>query len=353
MATPGIPQSLIVQTGNAQNLVSWDLSSGATSYLIQRSLDNVTYSLLTTVTGSPLYTHYLDEDVEVGVQYWYKVSASNTDGDSSYTNPQTIIPANHGENSLYAIRLMSQQTADRVNSNFVTKSEWNSFINLASYELYDLLVGTYEDYYIGTPIQFVTDGSTYIYPLPTGLNEFQNGLNPNETFTPPALYKLTGVDLALQTASNAYVSINKFNFIDRNRFVFPNTASSIYGVFNMQYRQMGNKIEFIPTPSAGQSIRLWYIPRMTELLRDTDISDNSISGWIRYVIVRAAKYALDKEESDTTKLDQELVFLKARIEEMASNRDAGQPDTISNLRNSWNTGWGTSGGSGMGSTGGF
>lgn len=346
MGIPGIPQNMIVQTANAQVLVSWDLSTGATSYVVQRSEDNVTFATLATVTGTPLNTYYLDTTGTPGTQYWYNVAASNTDGTSAYTEAQAIIPANPGETTLGAIRLAAQQTADRVNSKFVTTPEWNSFINLAQYELYDLLIGTYEDYYMATPIQFTTDGSTFIYPLPDGLTTFNNGLNPSATVVAPAIYKLRGVDLALQTASNAYVTINKFNFMDRNRFVFPNTASTIYGVFNMQYRQVGGNIEFIPTPSANQSIRIWYIPRLTELLQDTDMTSTSVSGWIRYVIVRAAIYALNKEESDTALLQQELVFLKARIEEMAANRDAGEPDTITNIRRSNGSGWGNGWGGG-------
>jgi hypothetical protein len=114
---------------------------------------------------------------------------------------------------------------------------------------------------------------------------------------------------------------------------------------------MGDKIEFIPTPSGNQSFRLWYIPRLRELLRDTDTTDVSISGWIQYVIVRAAKYALDKEESDTSKLDAELLYLKERIESSASNRDAGIPDTISNTRSS--SGWGNGRGGFFGPQGGF
>ncbi len=115
---------------------------------------------------------------------------------------------------------------------------------------------------------------------------------------------------------------------------------------------MGSNIEFIPTPSGNQTIRLWYIPRMVELLKDTDTTTSGISGWIEYVIVRAAKYALDKEESDSSRLTEELMFLKQRIEESAPSRDAGLPDTISDSRS--NTGWGRgwNGGSG-GAIGGF
>jgi len=395
---PGIPQNMIVQTANQQNLISWDLSTGATSYIIQRSLDNVTYSILATVSGSPLATQYLDTAVVLGTNYWYKVAAQNFGtaraldtgfvyysngtswnlvfnptntlgiptyanlasfpaanlpaylnlGTSSYTNPQSATPTPTAEMTLGQLRLASMQRADRVNSNFVTIPEWNNYINQAMFELYDLLITIYEDYYIAPPIQFVADGTTFLYPLPNGSNTFLNALNTAQTVTPPPFYKLMGVDLALNNATNAYVTINKFNFIDRNRFVYPNTASTIYGVFNLQYRVMGSNLEFIPTPTGGQGIRLWYIPRLKELLLDTDITTLGISGWLEYVIVRSAKYALDKEESDSTKLDQELLFLKGRIEESAANRDAGQADKISDTRSNNGTGYGMNGGNGWG-----
>lgn len=351
MATPSIPQNLIVQTANQQNLVSWDLSAGALYYKVQRSLDDVTYTDLTVVTGTPLATEYLDTAVTLNTQYFYKVAASS-DGTnySPYTLSEQGIPVAQGENSLGAIRLAAQQRADRVNSDFVTKQEWNTYINKALYELYDLLITVYEDYFVADPIQFVSNGNQFLYDLPNGSNEFLNGVSL-APFTPKAFYKIMGVDLALQNTNNAYVTVNKFNFIDRNRFVYPNTASTIYGVFNLQYRVIGNKIMFIPTPSAAQAIRIWYFPRLTELLKDTDSTSFAISGWDEYVIVRAAKYAMDKEESDSTKLDQELIFLKDRIESSASNRDAGQPDKISDTRA--NNGWGSGSGGWNGSQGGF
>lgn len=334
MAIPAIPQNCYVQTANGQNLISWDLAAGATSYSIQRSLDNITY----TTVATTVVNQYLDTAVTLGVQYWYQVAAVNGSGTGAYTTPQSVVPVTTGEMSLGAIRLAAQQRADRVNSNFVTVPEWNSFINRAMFELYDLLITAYEDYFIAPAVSFVANGSTYLYPLPDGVQTFTG---PNNTpIVAAPFYKLAGVDLALNTAANGYVTVNKFNFIDRNRFVYPNTASTIYGVFNLQYRLVGNQIEFIPTPSGGQIIRLWYIPRMQQLLKDTDVTTNSISGWIEYVIVRAAKYALDKEESDTSRLTEELLYLKQRIEDSSVNRDAGRPDTISNSRSgNWSDGW--------------
>lgn len=349
MAIPSTPQSFFVQTQNQQILVSWALSAGATSYIVNRSLDNVTYTTVATISGTPLATSYLDTTGVLGTQYFYQVAAANGSGTSGFTAPQSAVPTPTAEMSLGALRLAAQQRADRVNSQFVTTPEWNSYLNQGMYELYDLLVTLYEDLYSAQPIQFQCDGTRMLYDLPTGSNTFKSGLDPSQTVTPPAFYKLLGVDLQLNSATNAYVTVNKFNFIDRNRFVYPNTASTIYGVFNMRYRIMGSQIEFIPTPSAGQSVRLWYIPRLQALLQDTDITTLGTSGWIDYVITKAAYYALTKEESDTTSLVMQLQALTDRINSSASNRDAGQADTISDTRsgNGYGGGFG-----GMGFNGG-
>jgi hypothetical protein len=322
-----------------QVLVSWNLSAGAAYYQVQRSLDNVTFTSLVTLSGTPLATSYLDSAVSEGTLYWYQVAAS-LDGViySPYTTPQAAIPSPTAENTLADLRLQAKQRADLVDSQQVTDPEWRNYINKAMFELYDLLITVYEDYYVATPYQFVCDGTTFQYQLPNGIIQYYNGITPSVTFTPQPFYKLMGVDMALNNATNGYVTVNKFNFIDRNNFVYPNTASTIYGVFNLQYRVIGNYLQFIPTPSAGQAIRVWYVPRLPELLQDTDITSVGISGWNEYIIVRAAKYALDKEESDSSKLTEELLFLKQRIEETAANRDDGQPDTISATRSPWNSG---------------
>lgn len=317
MAIPGAPQSFYVQQGNGTVYLSWAISVGATSYNVQRSVDGVTYASVST----PVVAEYLDTSVTVGVKYFYKVASVNGSGTSAYTNAQTTVPALQGQLSLGELRLRCQQRADRVNSNFVTLPEWNFFINQAALELYDLLITVYEDYYVAPRLQFATDGTSTQYALPNGLNYAGA----------PAFYKLYGVDLGLNNTPNAWTTLKKFDFIQRNRYVFPQITTSLLGVFNMQYRLIGDKIQFIPLPSGGQYVGLWYFPRLNTLLKDSDILDG-VSGWTQYVIIRAAKYALDKEESDTTSLTEEIVFLKQRIEDSAQNRDAGQGDTISPTR---------------------
>lgn len=330
MAAPATPQNFFVQIGNDQVLLTWDLSAGASSYKVYRSPDNVTFSLLASPAGSP----YLDVAVTSGTQYWYNVKASNG-SDSSATQTETAIPVPTGKMSLAQIRLLSQQRADRVNSQFVTTPEWNTYINQSATELYDLLTTLYEDYYLALPYQFSTNGTDAQYPLPA------------------QYYKLLGVDLGLTQGNNAKITIKKFDFIERNRFIFPNVTAGYLGVFNLKYRVLGDTIFFIPTPAGGQIITLWYIPRLAWLLKDTDVLDG-VSGWTEYVVIDAAIKALRKEESDCSELMAEKAAMLKRIEDSGMNRDAGQPDTISATRRMAGYGNGNSWGpEGDGSSGGF
>ena len=125
MAIPAIPSNYSLQTANTQNYASWDIMPGATSYQVQRSTDGINYSIV----SSPTTPEYIDTAVISGSQYWYKIAATNVDGTSPYTLAQSVVPVPNGEASLGQLRLVAQQRADRVNSKFVTKTEWNSYIN--------------------------------------------------------------------------------------------------------------------------------------------------------------------------------------------------------------------------------
>jgi len=323
MAIPATPSNMIIQQANHQVLVSYNLALSATSYNINRSIDQINYTVVAVISAK----QYLDTTVVIGTQYFYKVSATNVDGTSPFTLPQSVIPSPNGEMALAQIRLQAQQRADRVNSPFVSTAEWNTYINQSLFELYDLLVTAYGEEYFAAPVlTFTTVGNTQFYPLPNGINYS----------AAPAFYKLLGVDLGLNQSAqpnNGWVTVKRFNFIDRNKYFYPNTQSTIYGVFNMQYRLVGNQIEFIPAPSANQPIRIWYIPRMEMLLQDTDITTSGISGWIEYIITDAAIKAMQKEESDVSVLMLQKGVLIKRIEASSMNRDAGQADTISDTRN--------------------
>ena len=349
MSVPYQPQNLTAEQADGNIALQWSASLSATGYIVLRSPDNVNFTQIATTAQ---VTTYLDVLPGVGTKFYYSVAATNTDGTSTVSSTVLMIAAPPAEMSLYELRLRSQQTADRVGSQFVTDSEWNAFIRLACYELYDLLITSYEDYYADQTVLINTSGVLATYPLPDGATNYLGGTFPNTvgaTVPARAFYKLAGMDLGVNTSNNAWVTLQRYDFIDRNDYVYPNSTSTIYGVNNMRYRLMGNRIDVIPTPAGNQQIRMWYSPRLPALLQDQDLTTIGISGWLRYPIVRAAKYALDKEEgSDTSKLDTELVFLKKRIEESAQNRDAGEADTISDTRRDplWGGQWGSGGSNG-------
>ena len=330
MSAPGIPSNLQLQQGNGQVLITCNQVAGATSYPIQRSLDNVTFSLI----ASPAVPQYVDTAVTVGVQYYYQIASSNGTV-SAYTASQCVIPTLPGQTTLSQLRLLSKQKADRVNSNFITDTEWNTYINMSYFELYDILVQKYgNEYFVAPPAQFLTYGSSsssgnQFYPLPDGVTPFLAA--DGSTFVPKAMYKLLGVDLGIGTNNNAWITLKKFMFISRNRYVYPQLTTNLLGVAGLRYRLVGNNIEFIPQPANGQYIQLWYIPRMPTLLKDTDIADG-VSGWTEYIAVDAAIKALQKEESDVTVLALQKQALLDRIEAAAENRDAGEPETISDTR---------------------
>jgi hypothetical protein len=347
MTVPYQPQNVAAEQADGNILISWSASLSATAYIVQRSIDGINFATVATL-GQVI--QYIDSYPGIGTMYYYQVAASNVSGTSVYSSVVQMVAAPPSEMSLYELRLRSQETADRVNNPFVQTPEWNSFIRLAMYELYDLLITSYEDYFAQQIVFINTNGSTQNYPLPDGATNYLGSVYPSVVGQPPApaFYKLHGVDLGINTSNNAWVTLLRFDFIERNKYVYPNSTSTIYGVYNMRYRLMGNNMNIIPTPAGNQQLRVWYSPRLPALLQDQNVTTIGYSGWLRYPIVRAAKYALNKEEgADTSHLDAELVFLKQRIEESAQARDAGVANTISPVRQEP-----LFGGSGFGSQGG-
>ena len=326
-------QNLNAEQSDGNILLTWSGSLGATSYQIQRSTDGINFSNLAT-TG--VQTQYVDSLPGIGIMYWYQVAGVSSAGTGVYSTPAQMVAAPPSELSLYELRLRCQQRADRVNSSFVGTSEWNYFIRMSMYELYDILMTSYEDWFAQEMFVINTNGTLANYPLPDGATNYLGGVYGGASGAPAkAFYKLAGVDLNVNTSTvtPSRVTLLRFDFIKRNQYVYPNSTSTIYGVYNMRYRIMGSNINIIPTPAGNQTLICWYSPRLPGLLKDTDLTNIGVSGWIEYVIVRAAKYALDKEEgTDTSKFDNELIFLRQRIYEASSNRDAGVADTISETR---------------------
>lgn len=214
--------------------------------------------------------------------------------------------------SLAQLILAVRQRADMEHSTFVADTELTSYINQSLFELYDLLVEKYgADYYTDSST-ITTDGT-------------------NERFAMPAtLYKLMGVDLLI-SGGNSYITLKPFMMSERNRFTFANTQATFGTLSNLRYRMSGGYLWLTPKPAAGQTLRIWFVPRMAPLADPSDEFDG-FSGWTEYVIVDAAIKCLQKEESDCGLLMAQKEGLIKRIEVAAADRDVGSPKRVADTQ---------------------
>lgn len=345
---PYQPVTPVLQTGNQQNLLSWPIVAGATGYVVQRSLDGITYANV----GTPVTNYYTDTAVTVGLNYFYQVASSNTNGTSVFTPsfPASIVPCLPGQINLGYLRYQSQLQSDKLHSQYLTDDEWNFNINQSANELYDILITKYGDNYLMAPYLLIPLTGSEAYALPDGLLYS----------SAPAFYKLLGVDVnisgAISTPNAGWIPVARFNWSDRDKYTtFPGQAGALNNIYQMSYRQMGNLLFVIPA-NMNQTLRISYVPMLRQMLLDTDMLPFSISGWAEYVIVDAALKAMGKQEDfdKVAYFNGRKLALLERIETTAANRDAGQPNTVSNTRatmgdpgfSGWGSGWGGSGGFG-------
>lgn len=168
--------------------------------------------------------------------------------------------------ALGSLRLKAQQKADLENSPNLSTPEWNGLVNDGYKQLYDLLLAAYgNDWFINNPL------SPYQFSL-TGLQYYA---------LPSDFYKLIGVDLQYSGSPTGWITLRRFEEIDRNKYAFPNTATNYLGYTNLRYRLSGNYIEFIPVPMAGQLVQLKYAPEPTNLqfepIASTTLSSTTVT----------------------------------------------------------------------------
>jgi outer membrane protein assembly factor BamB len=90
---PPAPTNLTATAGNAQVSLSWNASSGATSYHVKRA--TVSGGPYTTV-GSPTSTSFTDTGLTNGTTYFYVVTAVNSAGESGNSNQVSATPTSGG-----------------------------------------------------------------------------------------------------------------------------------------------------------------------------------------------------------------------------------------------------------------
>ena len=226
------------------------------------------------------------------------------------------MPLTPGQTTFLSVRDAVRQRSDQVNSTFVQEDELKNYVNLSYFELYDLLVTKFEDYFVATPVVVSTSDPASAL------------MSNNITFItlPNDFYKLKGVDLMQSPTNNTYIrTLETFPWAERYKFLSP--ISTLYNPYNLRYSLLGNKLAIVPMASSVY-LQIWYVPRPTSLVGDNDIIDG-VSGWEEYIIIDAAIKCMQKEESDISVLAAQKAAIIKRIEDTAANRDVGQPKKMS------------------------
>lgn len=255
--------------------------------------------------------------------------------------------------SLGAMRLQAKQKADMENNPAISTPEWNVMISNSYKELYDLLVAAYgNDYYVATPYQF-TVTNAQLYSLPSDF------------------YKLLGVDLQYSASPSGWITLKRFEFIERNKASYLNQSALISSAAQAWYIPEPTNLIYMPTCattassttvvtddtsflSAGMSVVGSGIPTGVTISSVTNATDfvissaatatqpistlsiwtdaatiDGISGWEEYILVDAAIKSGIKQENPVDELRAQKMDMKARIEALAEGRDAGQASHVS------------------------
>lgn len=315
MSVPAIgnvltPSGFQIVSAEAQVIVSWNPTPLTTIFYINRSTDNVTFTNIASTTS----LSYADTSAVPGTVYYYAIQAGNGTASSNPTVSLSGVSLTPGKTTVGNLRLQAQQRCDLVNSTQITTQEWNSMINESFKELYDVLIQKFgDDYYVATPYTYTTDQTQQLYALP---NDF---------------YKLLICEVALNPADqNSWVTLRQFQFIQKNLWNYPNQYT-FYGITNLRYRLNGSNLMIVPYPSGGQTIRIWYAPRQSQLINDTQIIDG-INGYEEYVVVDCCIKALTKREEDPTIFGLQKQALLTRIDAAAGNRNIGEPQCVSDSK---------------------
>ena len=329
------PSNFVITSAQGQVLLYWSGVPLASTYYVNRSTDNVTF----TDIGQTASLTYSDTTAVLGTIYYYTIQASNGTSSSPPTYSLSGQSLKPGQTTVGNMRLECQQRVDRVNADNITVQEWNSMISQSNKELYDILIQKFgNDYFIAPPVSYLTTGTldpvfqAQVFPLP---NDF---------------YKLMRCEVALNPNDpNSWITLKQFEAIQANLWNYPNVYT-FYGITNLRYRLWGSNLQIVPISQAGQTIRIWYSPRPNQLINDTDTLD-AISGYEEYIIADVCIKALAKTEEDVTVFAAQKMALLKRIEEAAENRNVGEPQTVSDSRTR-NFAWSDSsgefgGGSGM------
>ncbi|GFN33018.1 extracellular catalytic domain type 1 short-chain-length polyhydroxyalkanoate depolymerase [Paenibacillus xylaniclasticus] len=136
---PAAPTGLTATAGNAQVALSWNASSGATSYTVKRAATSG--GPYTDVATGITATSYTNTDLTNGTTYYYVVSASNAAGQSANSSQASAVPTGGGSSGPTGTLIAQYKlnngnaTDNQIYATFNIKNTGTSVVSLNSLKL--------------------------------------------------------------------------------------------------------------------------------------------------------------------------------------------------------------------------
>ena len=210
-----------------------------------------------------------------------------------------------------------RERSNKEKSNFVTDDEIVRLLDSAHRELYDLLVGTYEDYYVSTH-SFTTTPEQREYALPTDF------------------YKHKSVEYS-PDGGTTWITLVRFSFQERNLYQNQTIFFRIPTNDILKYNVIGDELWLLPIPSQSISCRLYYTPApktlttsATPAATETNTID-AVNGYDEYMVLDATVNVLAKQQLDPSFHYAQREEAKRRVMRSAENRDEGQPWGVTDM----------------------
>src|SRR5208337_1832743 len=205
VTVPPVPTGLQATAGNAQISLTWNASSGATSYNIKRSTTNG--GPYTTI-ASPATPSYTNSGLTNGTPYYYVVTAVNSAGESNPSVQATATPT--APVTVPPVPTGLQATA----GNAQISLTWNASSGATSYNIkrsttnggpYTTIASPATPSYTNSGL---TNGTPYYYVVTAVNSAGESNPSVQATATPTAPVTVPPVPTGLQaTAGNAQISL--------------------------------------------------------------------------------------------------------------------------------------------------
>jgi hypothetical protein len=225
---------------------------------------------------------------------------------------------------LGTLRRGAQELADKVDDQSVSVATWNLWVNQGKDDLWRRIVAATGD----------SAMETHDFTLAGGV-----GGNTFDVTTIPArdFGRLTMLEIDPDTQNRRRV--RPFKFVDKNRLVGLGAALPLYDD-SRRYRRKGNVIYVERFENAAGAYRVYYVPRVPDLVDPCDALPDILDEWSEYPQVFAAMKALGKEESDPGLLPTRLRELRDDIKLLKGEPDDDpDADGIADVEDMGGDGW--------------